>query len=193
MRRPRERPGRPQIGSLALGLEPGDEVIVPAHTFAATFEAVTQAGGRPVLVDVRNDDYNLDAAAVEASLSDRTKFVLPVHLYGQLADMASLQTVADKAGLRILEDACQAHGATRDAVQAGKAGACAAFSFYPGKNLGAFGDAGALTTDDEEARCSRSRPQRTWAATEVPPRLRGLHGAAGHDPGHCAVAQAPAA
>jgi dTDP-4-amino-4,6-dideoxygalactose transaminase len=139
-----------RLGLLALGLKPGDEVIVPAHTFAATFEAVTQAGGRPVLVDVRNDDYNLDPAAVEASVSNRTKFVLPVHLHGQLADMESLQTVADRAGLKILEDACQAHGAIRNGVRAGKAGACAAFSFYPGKNLGAFGDAGALTTDDDE-------------------------------------------
>jgi dTDP-4-amino-4,6-dideoxygalactose transaminase len=139
-----------RLGLLALGLEPGDEVIVPAHTFAATFEAVTQAGGRPVLVDVRDDDYNIDPASVAAAASDRTKFVLPVHLYGQLADMESLQTVADRAGLRILEDACQAHGASRDGLRAGSAGACAAFSFYPGKNLGAFGDAGALTTDDAD-------------------------------------------
>lgn len=135
---------------LAAGIDPGDEVIVPAHTFVATFEAVTQAGGRPVPVDIGAADHNLDVELVEAAVTDRTRFVLPVHLYGQLTDMARLREVAEKLQLKIVEDACQAHGATRDGLRAGSAGLAGAFSFYPGKNLGAFGDAGAVTTDDEE-------------------------------------------
>jgi dTDP-4-amino-4,6-dideoxygalactose transaminase len=138
-----------RLGLLAAGIEPGDEVIVPAHTFVATFEAVTQAGGVPIPVDVGEDDYNLDVAAVEAAVGPATRFVLPVHLYGQLADMRRLQEVAAAYGLTIVEDACQAHGAERDGLRAGTAGRAAAFSFYPGKNLGAMGDAGALVTDDD--------------------------------------------
>jgi len=138
-----------RLGLLAGGLEPGDEVIVPANTFIATFEAVTQAGGTPVPVDVAEADYNLDPAAAEAAVTDRTRFLLPVHLYGQMADMRALATLAERRGLGILEDACQAHGAGRDGLRAGSAGLAGAFSFYPGKNLGAMGDAGALVTDDE--------------------------------------------
>jgi dTDP-4-amino-4,6-dideoxygalactose transaminase len=138
-----------RLGLLAAGLEPGDEVIVPAHTFVATLEAVSQAGGRPVVVDICEDDYNLDVARVEAAVTARTRFVLPVHLYGQMADMRRLRRIADDAGLIVVEDACQAHGAVRDGLGAGSVGTCSAFSFYPGKNLGAFGDAGALTTDDD--------------------------------------------
>ena len=134
---------------IALGLEPRDEVILPAHTFVATAEAVTQAGGTPVLVDVSEAVYNLDPDAVAAAITPRTRFLLPVHLYGQLADMRGLNPLAERHGLTIIEDACQAHGATRDGFTAGAAGAAAAFSFYPGKNLGAFGDAGAIVTDSE--------------------------------------------
>jgi dTDP-3-amino-3,4,6-trideoxy-alpha-D-glucose transaminase len=138
-----------RLGLLAMGLRPGDEVIVPAHTFAATFEAVTQARGRPVPVDVQSEDYNLDVAAAASSVSSKTRFVLPVHLYGQLSDMRAVRELAETANLQVLEDACQAHGATRDGFRAGSGGTCGAFSFYPGKNLGAFGDAGALTTNDD--------------------------------------------
>src|SRR5438552_346361 len=138
-----------RLGLLAAQIAPGDEVVVPAMTFVATLEAVTQAGGRPVIADVRHDDYGLDPAAAEAALSPRTRFLLPVHLYGQLADMHGLRAVASTHGLRVLEDACQAHGAERDGLRAGAAGDVAAFSFYPGKNLGAFGDGGAVVTDDE--------------------------------------------
>ena len=138
-----------RLGLLAAQIAPGDEVVVPAMTFVATLEAVTQAGGRPVIADVRDDDYGLDPAAAEAALSPRTRFLLPVHLYGQLADMHGLRAVASTHGLRVLEDACQAHGAERDGLRAGAAGDVAAFSFYPGKNLGAFGDGGAVVTDDE--------------------------------------------
>jgi dTDP-4-amino-4,6-dideoxygalactose transaminase len=137
-----------RLALLAAGLEPGDEVVVPAMTFVATLEAVTQAGGVPVVVDVREDDYGLDAEAAAAAVGARTRALLPVHLYGQLADVAALRSLADERSLFLLEDACQAHGATRDAIGAGAAGAAAAFSFYPGKNLGAMGDAGALVTND---------------------------------------------
>ena len=139
-----------RLALLAAGLRPGDEVIVPAQTFVATVEAVTQAGGKPVLADVGELDYNLDPAAAEAALTSRTTFLLPVHLYGQLADMRALQGLAERHGLALVEDACQAHGAERDGVRAGAGGLAGAFSFYPAKNLGAIGDAGALTTDDAE-------------------------------------------
>jgi dTDP-4-amino-4,6-dideoxygalactose transaminase len=138
-----------RLAFLAAGIEPGDEVIVPANTFIATFEAVTQAGGRPVPVDVSESDYNLDLGAVEAAITARTRFLLPVHLYGQMTEMRGLVALAERRGLRIVEDACQAHGATRDRLVAGAVGLAGAFSFYPGKNLGAMGDAGALVTDDE--------------------------------------------
>ena len=136
-----------RLSLIAAGIEPGDEVVVPANTFVATLEAVTQAGGRPLVVDVTDADYNIDVAGVAACAGPRTRFVVPVHLYGQLADMRALLEVAARHDLTIVEDACQAHGATRDGFFPG-AGSAAAFSFYPGKNLGAFGDAGALVTDD---------------------------------------------
>jgi dTDP-4-amino-4,6-dideoxygalactose transaminase len=139
-----------RLGLQAAGIEPGDEVVVAANTFVATLEAVTQAGGRPVVVDASESDYNLDPGKVESALTERTRFLMPTHLYGQLADMRALEEIAERRGLTILEDACQAHGASRDGITAGTSGVANAFSFYPGKNLGAFGDAGALTTDDDE-------------------------------------------
>jgi dTDP-4-amino-4,6-dideoxygalactose transaminase len=139
-----------RLGLIAAGIEPGDEVIVPANTFVATFEAVVQAGGAPVAVDVSETDYNLDSTLVQYAVTARTRFLLPVHLYGQLADMGAFLRIADEHGLRIVEDACQAHGAERDGHRAGRTGAAAAFSFYPTKNLGAAGDAGALVTSSAE-------------------------------------------
>ncbi len=139
-----------RLGLLATGIEPGAEVVVPAATFVATLEAVTQAGGVPVVVDISEDDYCLDPAAAAAAVGPRTHALMPVHLYGQLADMRALRRVADGSGVAIIEDACQAHGATRVGERAGAAGVAAAFSFYPGKNLGAAGDAGALVTRDAE-------------------------------------------
>jgi dTDP-4-amino-4,6-dideoxygalactose transaminase len=139
-----------RLGLLAAGIGAGDEVIVPANTFVATLEAVSQAGGVPVLVDVTEADFNLDVAATAAAVTDRTRFLLPVHLYGQMADMAALNELATTAGVQIVEDACQAHGARRDGMRPGDGSIAAAFSFYPGKNLGAIGDAGALVTDDED-------------------------------------------
>ena len=139
-----------RLALLAGGLERGEEVVVPAATFAATFEAVTQAGGVPVVADVREDDYCLDPDATAAAISPRARFLLTVHLYGQMADLRTLERVASRHAVGIVEDACQAHGAERDGSAAGTVGIAAAFSFYPAKNLGAIGDAGALVTDDEE-------------------------------------------
>ena len=139
-----------RLALIALGLEPGAEVIVPAMTFVATFEAVSQAGGVPVPVDVSEDDYGVDPAAAAAAVGPRARALLPVHLYGRIADLPALSTVAEAHGLDILEDACQAHGASRGDVRAGTTGRAGAFSFYPAKNLGAMGDAGALVTNDAE-------------------------------------------
>ena len=152
------------LGLLALGLERGDEVVIPAQTFVATAEAVLQAGGVPVLADVDEVTACLDSEAAAAAVTPRTRFVIPVHLFGQLADMTRLQEVADRHGLQVLEDAAQAHDARREGERAGSFGAAAAFSFYPGKNLGAMGDAGALVTDDlavaERTRALREHGQR---------------------------------
>ncbi len=138
-----------RLGLIAAELEPGSSVIVPADTFVATLEAVTQAGLRPVPVDVLETDYGIDPDAAAAAVDERTSAILPVHLYGQLSDLDALRPVAERAGLAVFEDAAQALGATRNDVQAGSIGLASAFSFYPGKNLGAMGDAGALVTNDE--------------------------------------------
>lgn len=137
-----------RLGLLAAGIRPTDEVLVPAHTFIATFEAVSQVGAIPVPVDISALDYTLDVQAAHAALTARTRFILPVHLYGQMADMVEVASLAQSHGLTVIEDACQAHGAVRDGIRSGTSGALAAFSFYPGKNLGAFGDAGAAVTSD---------------------------------------------
>jgi dTDP-4-amino-4,6-dideoxygalactose transaminase len=139
-----------RLALIAAGLEPGAEVLAPAHTFAATLESITQAGCRPVLVDVREDDYGMDPDAAQAAVGPDTAMLMPVHLYGQLADMRRLTALADQKGLRIVEDACQAHGASRDGIRPGERSLAAAFSFYPGKNLGAIGDAGAAATNDAD-------------------------------------------
>jgi dTDP-4-amino-4,6-dideoxygalactose transaminase len=148
-----------RLSLLALGLEAGEEVVVPAMTFVASFEAVLQAGGVPVVVDVRDDDCGLDVAALSATVGARTRWVMPVHLYGQMVDVRALRDVAEQNDLTIIEDACQAHGAVRDGISAGTVGAAAAFSFYPTKNLGAIGDAGALVVDDPSV-ASRARALR---------------------------------
>jgi dTDP-3-amino-3,4,6-trideoxy-alpha-D-glucose transaminase len=137
-----------RLALLASGIQPGDEVIVPAMTFVATFEAVAQVGAVPVPVDIREGDYGLDPDLTERAIGPRTRAVLPVHLYGQMSDVRRICELAREHDLTVIEDACQAHGAHRDGVVAGKAGLAAAFSFYPSKNLGAMGDAGALVTDD---------------------------------------------
>jgi dTDP-4-amino-4,6-dideoxygalactose transaminase len=138
-----------RLGLIASSVKRGSEVIVSASTFVATFEAIEQAGAIPVPVDVSDYDLQIDVEAVRASIGPRTEAVVPVHLYGQMADMREIVATAGTNGLFVLEDACQAHGASRDGLGAGAGGHAGAFSFYPGKNLGAFGDAGALVTDDQ--------------------------------------------
>ena len=138
-----------RLALAASDIEAGGEVIVPAMTFVATWEAVSQVGAVPVPVDITDADYNLDLAAVEAAIGRRTMAIVPVHLYGQMADMEGLLAISARTGIPLVEDAAQAHGAMRDGRRAGASGHAAAFSFYPGKNLGAIGDAGAVTTNDD--------------------------------------------
>jgi len=131
-----------RIGLIAAGLERGEEVIVPAMTFVATLEAVMQAGGTPVVADIQEADFNLDPDAAAAAHTDRTRFVLPVHLYGQPADMPAIGEIAQRYDLTVIEDCAQSHGASIRGVKTGAWGNVAAFSFYPTKNLGALGDGG---------------------------------------------------
>lgn len=134
----------------AYGIGTGDEVIIPSNTFVATALAVTYTGARPVLVEPTLADFNIDPACIEAAVTSRTKAIIPVHLYGQPADMDPIRQVAQKHGLKVVEDAAQAHGALYNGKRTGGLGDAAAFSFYPGKNLGALGDAGAVCTNDKE-------------------------------------------
>jgi len=136
---------------MAIGIRPGDEVLTVANTFIATTEAISQAGGTPVFVDVDPATGNLDPAHLCAALTPRARAIVPVHLYGQPADMDPILEFAGRHGLAVIEDACQAHGAAYKGRTAGTLGAFGCFSFYPGKNLGAFGDAGAVVTDSEAA------------------------------------------
>jgi dTDP-4-amino-4,6-dideoxygalactose transaminase len=134
----------------ALGIGPGDEVIVPSNTYIATWIAVTQAGAHPVGVEPIVDQWNIDPARVEAAITPRTRALIPVHLYGQPADLDELLTVARKHRLLVVEDAAQAHGALYNGRRIGVHGDAVAWSFYPGKNLGALGDGGAVTTNDPD-------------------------------------------
>ncbi len=134
----------------AMNIGPGDEVIVPANTYIATWLAVSYAGALPVPVEPDERTYNLDASRIEAAITERTKAVIPVHLYGQPADMDPICEVARRHGLRVVEDAAQAHGARYRGRRTGTLGDAAGFSFYPGKNLGALGDGGAVVTNDAE-------------------------------------------
>lgn len=134
----------------ALDIGPGHEVIVPANTFIATALAVTAAGATPVLVDCREDDFTMDPAAIERAVTKNTRAIMPVHLYGQAARMDEITAIAKRHNLKIVEDAAQAHGATYNGRICGSLGDAAGFSFYPGKNLGAYGDGGAVTTDNPE-------------------------------------------
>lgn len=138
------------LALLACDVGPDDEVITTAHTFIATAEAISHTGARPVFVDIDPATYTLDPVRVEAAITPRTKAIIPVHLYGQPADMTALVDIARRYGLRIVEDAAQAHGAEVDGRRCGSIGDLACFSFYPGKNLGAYGDAGAVTGNDPD-------------------------------------------
>jgi dTDP-4-amino-4,6-dideoxygalactose transaminase len=132
----------------ALGIGPGDEVITVANTFIATVEAIWATGAQPVFVDVRPDTMLMDADALRGAISPRTKAVIPVHLYGQPCGMSDISEIARRHGLKVIEDAAQAHGARWAGGRVGSFGDAACFSFYPGKNLGAFGDAGAVVSSD---------------------------------------------
>ncbi|MFM7141801.1 MAG: DegT/DnrJ/EryC1/StrS family aminotransferase, partial [Alphaproteobacteria bacterium] len=147
------------LSLLALDVGPGDEVVTSAFTFFATASAITRLGAVPVFVDVRPDDFLVDPAAVRAAIGPRTRAILPVHLYGQCADVAALDEIARASRVSIVEDAAQAILAGRDGRAAGTVGDLAAFSFYPTKNLGAAGDAGLVTTGDDRlaARVRRLR------------------------------------
>ena len=134
----------------ALGIGPGDEVITVANSFIATSEAITRTGARVAFVDCDPSTYNLDVTKIEAAITEDTRAIIPVHLYGQPADMDAIATIAREHSLFVIEDAAQAHGARYMGQIVGTLADCACFSFFPGKNLGAFGDAGAVVTNDEE-------------------------------------------
>lgn len=133
----------------ALGVGLGDEVITIPHTFIATIEAVSQCGAKPVFVDIDPETYTMDVAQLERAITPRTKAIIPVHLYGHPTDMGPLMEIAKSRGLKVVEDCAQAHGAEYKRQKVGTIGDIGCFSFFPAKNLGAFGDAGAITTDDE--------------------------------------------
>jgi dTDP-4-amino-4,6-dideoxygalactose transaminase len=139
-----------QLVLQGLGVGPGDEVITVAHTFIATAEAINAAGARPVFVDIDPASYTMDPALLEKAISPRTKAIIPVHLYGQPADMDAINAIAAKHNLPVIEDSCQAHGAKYKGRRAGSLSTAACFSFYPSKNLGACGEGGAVTTNDAE-------------------------------------------
>jgi dTDP-4-amino-4,6-dideoxygalactose transaminase len=149
------------LGMVALGIGSGDEVIVPAMTFAATAFTVSYVGATPKFVDVERKTALISPAAIEAAITPRTKAIVPVHLYGQCANMTEICAIARRHGLAIIEDAAQAHGASHDGLPAGAIGDIGCFSFYPGKNLGAYGDGGAITTNDDKI-AERIRFVRNW-------------------------------
>lgn len=157
------------LALLACGIGPGDEVIAPAMTFVATVAAIEYAGAKPVLVDVDPVTYTLDAAKIEAAITARTKAIVPVHLYGHPAEMDPILAVARKHNLQVIEDAAQAHGAEYRGRRCGSIGVIGCFSFYPGKNLGAYGEGGAVVTDRDDL-AETVRALRNWGQ-----KVRGKH------------------
>ncbi len=153
------------LAFLACGLGPGDEVITTPYTFIGTTEMLAKIGARPVFVDIDPKTYNIDPAKIEAAITERTKAILPVHLYGQPAEMEPILEIAERHGLIVIEDAAQAHGAEYNGQRAGSMGRVAIFSFYPSKNLGAYGDAGALVTNEKEI-ADRARMRRDHGRQE---------------------------
>ncbi len=138
------------LSLLALGVGPGDEVITVPNTFIATAEAISLCGAKPVFVDVDEQSHTMDPSLVEEAITPRSKAIIPVHLFGQPADMAPIMEIAQKHGLFVIEDACQAHGAEYRGKPVGSIGDLGCFSFYPGKNLGAYGEAGGIVTNNAE-------------------------------------------
>lgn len=138
------------LALMSCNIGPGDEVVTSPMTFVATVEAIVRVGARPVFVDIDSDTYLLDPTMLEEVITCRTKAIIPVHLFGQMADMETISSIAERYGLAVIEDAAQSHGARSLGRRSGAWGAIGCFSFYPGKNLGAFGEAGAITTDDAD-------------------------------------------
>ncbi|HEX6278914.1 MAG TPA: DegT/DnrJ/EryC1/StrS family aminotransferase, partial [Pyrinomonadaceae bacterium] len=172
------------LAMMALDVKSGDEVITTPYSFFATVSAITRLGAVPVFVDIDPLTYNLDVSQVEAKITERTKAIQPVHLYGQCADMAALKEVASRHGVPIVEDAAQAIGAEENGIRAGALGEIGCFSFYPSKNLGGMGDGGLITTDDDElaeklfalrVHGARERYHHTWVGLNS--RLDGFQGA----------------
>jgi dTDP-4-amino-4,6-dideoxygalactose transaminase len=161
-----------RLGLLALGVSAGDEVITVSHTASATAAAIVQCGATPVFVDIDPATFTMNPASLPEAITPKTRVILPVHLYGHPADLAPILQVADRHGIPVLEDCAQAHGAVYRGRRVGGWGRCAAFSFYPTKNLGALGDGGALTTDDsalaEKVRLLREYGWRERYVSEVP-------------------------
>jgi dTDP-4-amino-4,6-dideoxygalactose transaminase len=151
------------LALLAAGIGPGDEVITVPFTFVASVAAIVYTGARPVLVDIDPVSYTIDPARIEAAITPRTRAILPVHLYGQAADMDPILDIARRRGLLVIEDAAQAHGAEYKGRRAGSMGDVGCFSFYPGKNLGAYGEGGAVTTNNPEL-ARTVRMLRDWGA-----------------------------
>jgi len=149
----------------AMGIGPGDEVIVPSNTYIATWLAVSYAGATPVPVEPDPRTYNIDPARIEAAITPATKAIMPVHLYGQPADMDPIVEIARRHNLKVIEDAAQAHGAKYKGRRTGSLGDAAGFSFYPGKNLGALGDGGAVVTNDDEL-ADKLRALRNYGSRE---------------------------
>ncbi len=137
-----------ELAARALKIGPGDEVILPANTFFATAEGISILGATPVFVDVDEETALIDPGLIERAITKNTKLIIPVHLYGQMADMPRIMEIADRHGIPVVEDCAQSHGAMADGRKAGTFGVAATYSFYPGKNLGAYGEAGAVVTDD---------------------------------------------
>lgn len=150
---------------LALDIGPGDEVITVSSTFIATTAAIRYAGATPIFVDVDENSWTMDPALIEAAITPKTKAIMPVHLHGRVADMEGIGAVAEKHGLHVIEDAAQAHGAAIKDRRAGSFGAIGCFSFYPGKNLGAYGEGGAAVTNDAEL-ARKMRVLRDWGQEE---------------------------
>jgi dTDP-4-amino-4,6-dideoxygalactose transaminase len=153
-----------RIALMALGIGAGDEVLVPGNTFIATCLAVSQVGATPVPVDPDPETHNIDPALIEARITARTRAIIPVHLYGRPSDLCAISDVAVRHGLAVIEDAAQAHGASYAGRRIGGHNAFSAWSFYPGKNLGALGDGGALTTDDDDL-AQKVRALRNYGST----------------------------
>ncbi len=153
------------LAMLAAGIGPGDEVITTPHTFIASVSAIDYCGATPVFVDIDPVSFTIDPKLIEDAITERTKAILPVHLYGQMADMDPIVEIADRHGIAVIEDAAQAHGAEYRGRRAGSIGLAGCFSFYPGKNLGAYGEGGAVSTSDDQV-ARTVQMLRDWGAEE---------------------------